>query len=77
MNLKRVIDGAVKASFNAIKKSDIDYVGENGLLYCGKCNTPKQTRVEVFGEVKTPMCLCKCESERKEKEEREERLRNL
>ena len=33
MNLKRVIDGAVKASFNAIKKSDIDYVGENGLLY--------------------------------------------
>lgn len=77
MNLKSVIDGAVKASFNAIKKSDIDYVGENGLLYCGKCNTPKQTRVEVFGEVKTPMCLCKCESEKKEKEEREKRLRNL
>ena len=59
MNLKSVIDGAVKASFNAIKKNDIDYVGENGLLYCGKCNTPKQTRVEVFGEVKTLSALKK------------------
>ena len=24
-----------------------DYTGENGLLYCGKCRTPKQMRIGV------------------------------
>ena len=77
MDLKGVIDGMVQHSFDVITKNDCDYIGENGLLYCGKCNTPKQSRIEVFGEVKTPMCLCKCEKERKDREAREERMRNL
>lgn len=49
-----------------------DYMND-GLLHCGKCNTPKQVRVELFGEIRTPMCMCKCEEDkqRREKEERE------
>lgn len=27
----------------------VDYTGEDGLLYCGKCRTPKQTRVTLNG----------------------------
>lgn len=77
MDIKSVIDGIEQASFGAIKKNDCDYIGENGLLYCGKCNTPKQTKIEVFGETKTPMCLCKCEKERIDSEAREERLKSL
>ena len=46
-----------------------DYTGEDGLLYCGKCRTPKQFRME-----KPPMAghlfphRCKCEQERFDKE---------
>ncbi len=49
-----------------------DYTGEDGLLYCGKCRTPKQFRME-----KPPMAghlfprRCKCEQERFDKEEAE------
>ena len=48
-----------------------DYIGENGLLYCGKCRTPKQCRVDFLGVEKTPYCLCKCEVEKQEREKRE------
>lgn len=58
-----------KAEIN-IKSNEGDYVLD-GLLHCGKCKTPKQTRVEIFGKVRTPYCLCKCEAERVERENRE------
>ena len=53
-----------------IKANDGDYLVD-GLLYCGKCKTAKQVRLELFGEVKTPYCLCKCEGERRDREEKE------
>lgn len=77
MDMKGIIDGAVGASYDSIKKNDDDYIGKDGLLYCGNCNTPKQTRIEVFGVEKTPMCLCKCEKKRMDDEARTERLRCL
>lgn len=55
----------------SIKAEQGDYYGDDGLLYCGKCNTPKQCRVEVFDKVRTPFCLCKCEVERRDAEEAE------
>lgn len=58
-----------KAS-NNIKVNEGDYEVD-GLLYCGKCNTPKQCRVEIFGTVRTPFCICKCRQEELEAEEAE------
>lgn len=53
-----------------------DYVGEDGLIYCGKCRTRKQTRITLDdGTVLTPMCMCKCEIERDEREEEERKQR--
>lgn len=52
----------------AIKQNEGDYIGEDGLLYCGKCNTKKQTNIIMLGIPRQPMCLCKCESERKNRE---------
>lgn len=54
---------------NPVKEGD--YKGENGLWYCGQCNTPKQTKVEVLGKVYYPFCLCECESAKKEEEDAE------
>ena len=58
-----------------------DYINPNdGLLYCGKCHTPKQCRVsldlEGTGEQEfTPPVMCRCERERDEAREREARAR--
>lgn len=60
----------------AIKTEQGDYV-KDGLLYCGKCNTPKQTRVELMGMILSPKCLCKCEVERRDREAEAERKKEL
>ena len=57
-----------------IKKDQSDYE-VNGLLYCGKCHTPKQARVKVLGMVRTPMCLCKCEKEKRDAAEAKRKQR--
>lgn len=71
MNLTKLIDGIEKSASVNIKAAQGDYLGEDGLLYCHKCNTPKQCRVEILGEIRTPMCLCKCQVEQRDKEEAE------
>lgn len=60
----------------AIKTEECDYV-KDGLLYCGKCNTPKQCKVELMGMVIYPKCLCKCEIERRERAEEAERKKEF
>lgn len=73
MNL--IIEGIEKRAAQAIKKNDEDYVGDDGLLICGECHTPKQVRFELFGEIRTPMCLCKCGAEKRDAEEAERKRR--
>lgn len=51
------------ADATAAKLDSTDYIGENGLLFCGKCRTPKQVEVDICGTLKRPYCMCKCESE--------------
>lgn len=55
----------------SIKAEQGDYYGDDGLLVCGKCNTPKQTRIMLFDQERTPMCLCKCAVEQRDREEAE------
>lgn len=73
-----------------VQKNIGDYIGEDGLLYCGKCKGKKQTRLPVTllteGREAVVRCICKCQAEenrrREEAEERKkameriERLRN-
>lgn len=58
-----------------------EYIGEDGLIYCGKCHTKAQTRVEMFGVQRVVNCMCKCrceeEAERKRREEEQERLERI
>lgn len=74
MNIEKIIDGIEENASQSIKAEQGDYYGEDGLLYCHKCHTPKQCRVEFLGKVRTPMCLCRCEAERREREEAERKL---
>lgn len=52
-----------------------DYVVD-GLLYCGKCHTKKQTRVHPLGEERIVVCTCQCKREAQEKEEAERKQRD-
>lgn len=72
----KINEEAIEVAFSGIEmiasrripKATDDYE-QNGLLYCGKCHTPKQCEVELFGKIRKPMCLCKCASEKLEQEE--------
>lgn len=44
-----------------------DYLVD-GLLYCGKCKTPKQCKIGSGKEIIMPIIPCRCEKERKKKE---------
>lgn len=71
-----VINSIAESSGEVMVK--VDYRGEDNLVYCGKCHTPKETVKKVppgmFGDsdVKVFPCLCKCEIERMEAEKAEE-----
>lgn len=60
-----------------IKHAEGDYVGENGLLYCGKCNSPKQCEIRLNGRVLRPYCLCECEAKAVKLQEDSEKAENL
>ncbi len=50
-----------------------DYTGEDGLLYCGKCHTPKQFRMTAPPmEGRIFPCPCQCEQEHQEREAAEQ-----
>ena len=53
------------------KAGESDYLGEAGLLYCGKCRTPKQLRLgenSFFGDRPVPT-LCRCGREKRDRED--------
>ena len=55
-----------------------DYVAEDGLLYCGTCNTPKEAFFpngrKLFRRDRHPT-ECRCRQATREKQEKEERAR--
>ena len=68
---------ALEAKANeAIKTAEGDYI-KDGLLYCGKCHTPKQCKVTAFDKTFYPKCLCQCEIEREAKAKEEAEKRDL
>lgn len=71
MNITSFISDLEKKAAERITTEPDDYIGEDGLLYCGKCHTKKQTRIFLLGEERTPPCLCKCRQEQREREEAE------
>ena len=69
----QIVSNLIMQSLTAIPKNEGDYLGKDGLLYCGKCHTKKQTEVIFRGIKRHPMCLCKCETEKRDREEEEKK----
>lgn len=82
------MDGLMEVMVAAEKKAAInakaeagDYV-KDGLLYCGKCHTPKQHRGNFLGAEKLVPCICQCkkaeldaEVKRRQWEKQQERIK--
>jgi DNA replication protein DnaC len=63
------LDGLINAANEYNRAVDGDYI-QDGILYCGKCRTPKQCRISLAGTERTVGCLCKCgEKAQKERED--------
>lgn len=81
MDFNRIFDKIEDNAAHQIQTDTGDYMGDDGLLICGQCNTPKQCRVELFGRIRTPYCLCKCQVDKRDAEDaeikRQERERRI
>lgn len=71
MLFDKVIDSIETKASQSILRDSSDYIDDEGLLMCGKCQTRKQCVVEVFGKKRMPYCLCKCAQEKAEAEKAE------
>lgn len=74
-----VVEKTVDASLRQQKPRGEDFISE-GLLYCGRCKTPRQARVFLLGAERTVGVMCNCEKEREkarieEEKEQEKRIR--
>lgn len=70
MDLSDLAKSIEQQAQQAIQIQPEDYQ-KDGIWYCGKCNTRKQSEVVIGGELRKPMCLCKCEDEKRKAEEQE------
>jgi DNA replication protein DnaC len=88
--VRKLISDAVEAIAKKAAEANAavegDYI-KDGLLHCGKCNTPKQCRVPnpfKAGQVDIRHCICKCrveelkaEEERRKQAKRAERIKDM
>ena len=70
MEIKEMLDELERKSNTIEKINTADYV-KGGLIYCGKCNTPKQHRIRFNGKTRVVNCICECEKKRQLEEARE------
>ena len=63
--LEPIIQAANAAA--ALEPGDYE---QDGLRYCGKCHTPKQTRQNLFGKEITVGCMCACAQQKHDQEEK-------
>ena len=54
-----------------------EYLGEDGLIYCSKCRTARQKRIEVSGRMIEPRCMCACQTAAYEQMEQERKHREF
>lgn len=73
--------GNLLRNAGTVQRNPDDYMGEDGLLYCGKCHTKKQTKIKFpladDGRETIVRCVCKCEAAENEKRKQEEEYKQI
>lgn len=74
------ISTEIKAYINPVQLREDEYLDETDLIYCSKCRTPRQKRMDVGGRLIEPRCLCACQTadyERREQERKHQEFLNM
>ena len=50
---------------------------ESGLIFCGKCHTPRQKRFNLNGKRYETRCMCSCQQEARERQEQDRKHREF
>jgi len=74
MNPETLLTPIIQAASRSNRINAGDYE-QDGILFCGKCHTAKQTVIPMGGEQIKVLCLCDCASEAYEQERLEEAAR--
>ncbi len=72
--MTRFIEKATAITPNRELQPDEYFNETDHLIYCSKCNTPRQCRHELQGKVLIPSIRCKCQQEIFEQEEAQRKL---
>ena len=62
LKFKKAVERVMQKAAAVNAPQEGDYTADDGLLYCGKCRTPKQCVVEFDGEPLKLPCACKCKA---------------
>ena len=54
-----------------------EYLDETGLIYCSKCRTARQKRIDAAGKRIEPRCMCACQTAEYEQREQERKHREF
>lgn len=57
---ENALGNIVEATKETNAREDGDYIGEDGLLYCGKCHTRKERILTIFGKSRKESMNCAC-----------------
>lgn len=81
MSFENLLDNLSEKVKEQSTHNDSDYIGEDGLLYCGNCHTAKQVQIDFCGSKKIVYCACKCQYQKyldeKNKIEKEQYMREI
>lgn len=69
--IKNLMDQNLQSLSN-IKVKEDEYEKDD-TIYCKKCNTPRTTVIELFGNKRVVRCICKCQKEARDKEEQQQK----
>lgn len=76
-----LLKGIAKRSLEAKKERDGDFVGRDGILYCGKCGMPRRMWLELPSELRSRregdriLVGIPCDCDKREEEEAERRVK--
>ena len=70
-----LVMSVLRPQFDAMPITDDDYLGEDGMITCANCKTPKQRMIELLGEECKVKVLCVCQEAELDRQEREDKLR--
>ena len=71
------ISTEIEGLIHPIQLREDEFLCEDGLIYCSKCLTPRQKRINAMGKTMEPRCMCTCQTADHEKREQERKHREF